>query len=684
MKRAALLGLFLSVLLSRMFLINPVTDLYGDFGDKYEFFSFQQIIAEKLRSFEYPFVHSDVMRYPVGFEFGHGYDGAFAAVTGALFSFIIPPILSYNITILLILTINFLCVYILFRYISTNRSSLIVFIASAIFAFSPYVFARINAGHMNLALIGGFPLVVYGVLKAWKKIQEGTDRVAIGDFLVIGLGIFLLAAGSLQYLIIAAELFILGALLVAIVFFRDLRTYFMMFIRTLLPVFNNRRFVISIVAAAILTVAALLTVYGGYAVGMARGTFVYGFDYQEFVDCCIPQPSDLFIPNIYLGKMWGYLNKSLYSVERVVTMGVVEWLLAGWLVAKEQNRRLRILMILCVVAYAVLTLNWINMPYWPEGGRSIVVVTLAFLAIGLMRNYSWNRYAGGIVVTLLVLERVLMTMHATPPLPTELGDLVASQPGKAVLNIPISKYLPSRSVLPYVYQKNIVDGYFHDTAENEQATSFIKREFIDRYICDEEKAEPDELSYGRTDLEKSLQLWRSLDIRTIVVHKDPRYEKFLYESCRNVRYWWYNLSPEKIIVSEDTGGDTAQTLELAQYPNLKADVFFARGGVFQLNGAYITPSDPSDTAVELPDHTVLRYVWEPEGKGVRTPPDGNPVVLYVSPGDMITFSSDKPIDVSAYLTVFYRFTPDNPTSVLRTPPIQKRFSTNTIDVYTVE
>ena len=163
MKNLVLIFL-LALLFSNVFFINVNSNLIGDGYDNYEFFGFMNLAKENILSFKHPFSQTNTLRYPDGFDFSYGYDGAFAVLTGAFLSMFLGAIIGYNLTIVIILFLN---IYLSFYYfkkfgqLKNHKGGLELksLLAAIIFGVSPYVFARIN-GHLNLALVAVIPLII--------------------------------------------------------------------------------------------------------------------------------------------------------------------------------------------------------------------------------------------------------------------------------------------------------------------------------------------------------------------------------------------------------------------------------------------------------------------------------------------------------------------------------------------
>ncbi|OGG02478.1 hypothetical protein A2W14_01595 [Candidatus Gottesmanbacteria bacterium RBG_16_37_8] len=668
------LGLFLAVLFSRIYSIDPLNELIGDFGDKYEFFNYMYLVKENIQEGKYALASTNTLRYPVGFELGHGFDGVFSTFTGALLGFIIPLPLAYNLTLILILFLNFYFAYILFLRLTSSK--IFGIFAGIFYGFSPYTIARIN-GHTNLAFIAGYPFLTLSILNIIEKTKRKI-KFSLSDFLSFFAGILLVAFGSLQYLIITFYILLFFCLVLFLIYPSDFINFIIEAVKKLRYSFIGRLPVFIFSTSLFLVIA--LYFFAGYARGIITGSFIYPFNYSKYINCCLPQISDLFIPNQFSGSFWSLFNMSPSSIERVITLGVVEWVLVVLFFYVEKNKLKKIIWLLFFAIYLVASLGIIPLPYWPEGGRSVVILSLITLIL-FAENIFFRHKSFLVVLTiLLIIERLFLSVYKTVPLPFELGNIVTKQDGVAVLNIPLSGSVAYRSVLPYLFNKSIIDGYFHDTAENAATYDFFSQSLIERYFCNYEKLNPDELNFKEVDYQNTVSLLKQNDIKSIVIHKNLKYEKFYYDDCLNVRYWWYNLSPETLILDKDTKGAAKSTLQLYQYPLLKVKLYFKKGGVFHFDGLYITNNFFDDTKINLFGKYIYNPKWLTEGDGIKSE-FLNKIESKVKAGDEIIIFSDKKFyeNETIYLTLFYSFTPDSTLEIA--PPIEKIYSSNDYEIF---
>lgn len=666
-----IIGLILAFIFSRIYSINPYKELLGDHGDKYEFFNFMYLVGENLRSGKYALEKTDILRYPNGFELSHGYDGVLSTFSGALLSFILPLPLAYNLVIILILFLNF---YITYSFFSTiSESGLFGLFAGIFYGFSPYVIARINS-HPNLAFIGGFPFLA----KAFYDFFRNKGKAGFIAYFNIIFGILLIAFGSLQYLIIVFWFFLFLLTGYLLLYPKDSLAVIIYYLQMAKVKVRNKPEVFYFVL--LLNAIIALYFFGGFAKGIIFGSFVYPFNYGRYVQCCLPQLSDILIPNQYINLLYSKLNFSSASIEKVISPGLVGWIIFIIFYFKEKINRRKIFILLSLAVYLIATLGMIPLPYWPEGGRSIVIFSILILVfMSVIPFFKLKKFIYPLIL-LMLLERLTFTVHRTFALPFMESKVAAQLPEKAILNIPLSATNAFRSVLPYMTHKKIVDGYFHDTAENKSTLSFFEQEYTQRYICDSEKVHKDKLLYVDKNFNDTLALLRNFDIRSIIIHKNRQYEKFYYDECSNVRYWWYNLNPEVIVLKTDTHGVVSSSIKLIKYPSLKTGFYFHKDGEFILDGIHIAPGIFTDANIKV-NNSLYGLKWNSVNEGINTVFEA-PMVLQVNAGEELILSSDMKFDDTIYINFYYSFEADENSHEVK-KPIERVYLSSDYEIFRV-
>ena len=227
MLKKILLSFVLALLFSNVLFIDTSNVLIGDGGDNFEFLGFMHLAKENMLDGRSPFSHTDVLRYPHGFEYDHGADGFLTIVIGAVFNLFLGPVISYNITVVILLFLNILSCLVFFEKIADlneikNNKQVKIILASVVFGFSPYIFARINS-HLNLSTILGIPVLMYSMVLMNNNIVQRSQNIKREDFLLVVISVILVGLGSLQYLIL---LFLVSPFLLAyIVINNNLKSY---------------------------------------------------------------------------------------------------------------------------------------------------------------------------------------------------------------------------------------------------------------------------------------------------------------------------------------------------------------------------------------------------------------------------------------------------------------------------
>src|SRR4029078_10702006 len=98
-------------------------------------------------------------------------------------------------------------------------------------------------------------------------------------------------------------------------------------------------------------------------------------------------------------------------------------------------------------------------------------------------------------------------------------------------------------VLSVLYDKPIVNGYFHWSADGATEKSFLtESQLLDRYMCNADNRLLASDLENQADTLLLLEL-KQFGIQTIVVHKD---DKYYHTVCMSVRERLSNLLPETI------------------------------------------------------------------------------------------------------------------------------------------
>lgn len=664
MRRIALI-LLLALIFSGILSFDIKSKVLGDGGDNFEFFGFQYITGQNLAHLKHPFARSDILRYPEGFEYSFGQDGAFAVLTGALLGLVTGQTAAYNLSVFAIVFVNLWVSLFFFEKLARDKNSLMPFISAIIFALSPYVLARINS-HLNLAFVAGFPLAGIGLLNILEEHKKG-ERLSSRSLVLAGAGILVIAAGSLQYLILLLE----NIIALGFILYFTGRTHLESLLKTIISILK-RNF------KKILTIGAIFGLifmffFGGYVWGLITNKLVFVDKAEELALCCQPGLIDTIIPNSYVGGAWTLLNGSSASIEKVVTIGIVGIALLLYFIAANRRSWENRFAGWWVVIYLAVTLQFLPLPGIPEAGREIVILSFVLSALFAARLKLSPKITGLILIVLLA-ERLTFTPRVTDVFPTNLSKFIKSLPGKSVINVPLSEDKPLYSALPYFYGKKIADGYFHYTADTPESKTFLTDRRITPLICSGEKGAV--RVPADADAASTLELLKSHDIRTLVLFKKS---EFLFDECANVREFFYNLAPPALTLKEESTDVAVWHEELDDRRSLRTEIFFARGGELKLFGLLLSPERLSDLVIKLPDGIEIKPNFISVKDGVNT--DLAEVkILKVAPGSRIVFYSDQDIRQPMYFTLWYNFKPDKSGSTAK-PAVERVYKNEGIEVY---
>ncbi|MFA5828634.1 MAG: hypothetical protein WC841_04750 [Candidatus Shapirobacteria bacterium] len=631
-----------SLLLTKFFQLSPTTRVIGDGYDSYEYLTFQNLVKENLLASKYPLSRTDTLRYPSGFDLSYGYDGAFSTFTGALISFFIPQPLAYNLTLIIILTLNLWCSFLFFVKLSPNLPS--AFISSLIFGGSPYVLARLGS-HANLAFVAGFPLLAQSILSFIKKINH-PKSFRLTDFLYPMLSVLIIAFGSLQYLLI---LLYSSIVIIPLIFLIFPQQSFVIFKQSITVISKNilRFFFSTLIFSLIFTFF-----YQGYIRAILTGQLVHDpakiTQYRQYAQ---PGITDIILINSYQNSIWSKFNSSPPSIEKVISLGLIGWILLLISILKKPFIRFRLVILFYFLYFALSALGFFALPFFPEGGRQIII--FSFLAATLLAlTPSFSKPLSLFILFLLIIERSTLSPISTPILSLAAREQINRLPGFAILNLPTSKYTAYYSHIPAVTNKKIVDGYFHYMADNPSANTFLSQDFLRRFICQSEKPLPEDYQITPSDSQVTLDLLKSNGIRTIMLHKNS---KFLFDECTGVRQWWYTLYPKTEIISTQNQNLQVKNFEFNSYPKMSLRFFAQDPGVLTIHGLLIYPNILNDTYLLDSGLSSFYPTWENDPGGIKTTSD----FLHhqsLSAGESFYIRSDTLLNQTAYLTVWYTFT----------------------------
>lgn len=673
MIKKILLSFSLAILFSNIFFIDAGSVLIGDGGDNYEFFGFMHLARENLLSKKLPFSHTNTLRYPNGFDFSYGFDGVAPVFLGAILGMVFRPILAYNLSVVLILFLNIFCSILFFEKLGNlygvSREEEIRFVlAGLIFGAAPYVFARINS-HLNLAFVAGMPAMTYYSVLLHKNIVQGIEIKPFKILVGLVFSLIFVGLGSLQYLIL---IFLILPIPAFIIFKRHLQKY-RLFIKENLQ---------GVLISFILFLTIFLFFWGGYVKAVMTSNINIVDRAGKFTQ---PHPADVFLPNQYLGEVWGILNPSEKSIEKVITVGLLELIILGVILCKARSIQERLFGFGVFFVYLLLSFGIINLPFYHEGGRSVVLISLIIaFAVSVRKDILVKKPIVGLFLTFILVERLFFNIQTARPVAAEvLENQISKLSGKAVLNVPLSKYNPYRTALPVFYKKNIIDGFFHYTADTAQTQETMNKDYFMRLTCSSEREDALMYEFEPQARQDALKTFEKNDIGAIAVFKNEKAGNFLSRDCENVRNWWYYLNPETLTLIKDTGGINKQTMQLRSYnPNNIVRIYFEKAGRLVIDGMYASPEELSALTITIPDGNQTHPDWKPtsEGYGAKLSP---PFEYEGKAGDSIYIQNNKKSAQSRYLSIYYLFEPDNRQPQRDPMPLELLYSDYDVEIYKV-
>lgn len=590
--------LFITIVITYPSIFNLNEKLIGDGGDNYHQFVFQYIASQKIKMFQFPFSHTDILRYPVGFDFGAGSESVLIILTGAILSIFSNSVLAYNLTILIFFTLNGFLSFILFRYISKNY--FLGLIGGLIYGYSSYVIAR-SAGHPNLFFVGGFPLLIYSILKC-------KNNFTIKNVFYILTSLLLIYLGSYAYAIL-------------------LFSAFFVFIPILLLFYRNETFLFTLntfkkISKIILVSIPILIIIITFGYSHFRAYFTGNYfkpDRTKIITLLEYSPSiqDYFLPNKYLPLHITEISKnvgnSLKSIEKVVFIGWPEIFFFFLFLIFYKHKKEKYFIFSAVFVFFILTLGLMSpetkthLPYYylhkvfpfsfvDEPARFFVIFYL-FITIGIilfLKQISNNDKRSNLLLIVLIsvifIEKLPSNYWMSPIFNnSSYAKRVRATDGTAVLDIPVSYENTVYDFLPYLYNKKIVSAPFHWFADTEAPKVFIKNNGLTRFICGGNQVLP---NINQVENKKLIQTLSENDIKTIVVHKnDPNdHAKYYFPECADARMQASALLPQQFM-PDPTEKQKILSLFFPAVPDIGDTITIPYDGIFYMDGFHAFPYD---------------------------------------------------------------------------------------------
>lgn len=657
----------LAILFTFPSILHLNSKIVGDGGDNYLYFGYQNIFTSQVKSGQIPFSVSSLLRFPFGFPFYRAYDTFVGVVFGGVLALFINPIVAYNFSVLLLLSMNAFFSYLLFKHIS--KKELLGIIGGIIYGFSFYSLGRSN-GHIGLMFTAGFPLLFYSLLRIYDSISKKNIIYLSGSILLI-------AVASFQYLLFLFVSLLIGCPLLLLFMPSECKKLFFNLIKTL----KEAWFLV------IPFIIFFFVVTGPIILSYLTGSFVHTDRSSAFKEYS-PSLSEYMLPNKYLGILTNTLtdkvNTNPASIERISYIGIIEVVLFGaYLILYKKNDLIKKMILFIFIITFFLSLGFYNsdfnifLPYWylfehfpfssiPETARFNVLYLIPLTTgIVLLMSSIKNRFIVFIILIILVFERMSFNTRLSPlPFDKEYIRKVKSIGNVGVLDIPISYENTYLNTLPSYYRRPIVGGTFHWSADDISTRKFTQNTIAKNLICS------NEIKYS-SDSGEFISYLKNNNIDTIVVHKNDLedHAKFYFPECANARIQTSLLLPQLFTpnVTKDT---QIMSLFFPTIPGVGDTVSFPSDGNFSIEGFHIYPNDL------LPLHTYLNgkeisipQNWIDRNGGNMTQ-DVN-LKMKVKQGSKLTFKFDKKNNADySFIKMWYRFESTG-TSSAALDPIKK-------------
>jgi hypothetical protein len=545
---------FLIIFLFPEFSYLRNNQIIGDSGDNYEYFTFMYLAKSNIVKGIHPFSNSHFLRYPDGFEFGYGFDGFFSVILGGILGLFLNNTTAYNVVVFTILFINIIVSFKYFKNFNSTffrapYTNVTSYIASIIFAVSPYIISRLN-GHLNLAFVAGFvPFFYYSLLVFYNALKN--DKPIYKELLGVGLSLVVILMGSLQYLILLFWLFFWN--LPLIILFQKNNI-----VRLLRRVFSKYSFF-----SLLFIILIIIGVFPGYIKGIVTNNINYTSKRN-----IILQPTDIIIPNNYLINSSTSCNANIENVSYigyielafvfVFILGLISrrvYYLGKHISTIKLSTQFYMMLIWTFSLYQLVSAGYIKLPLYPEGGRAAVIGSLfsavAFIIIIQKLNQHTRLYLPYLYIFIILglfWERSRYNIYITTIPAYYQLKTISDTKTNAVLTIPLSFDQGYNSAISTIANKPVLDGYFHYPADTNKARSFIySNPLVDLYCgfgTPKYTYNPSlNEDYYKTRANSIISIIKENQIDTAVVLKNNMLFSLQNRRCLSANTTWQYLQP---------------------------------------------------------------------------------------------------------------------------------------------
>lgn len=644
--------IFLAFLFTYPAVFHLSDKLIGDGVDNYQFLGFQYVGLQNVRNWTWPFIWTDIWRYPIGFDFSRGFDGVLGVFIGIFLNLLTNnAIVAYNLHIFIIFSLNFVASFFLFKYIS--KSTFLGLIGGIIYGFSFFTIVR-SAGHPNIMLTAGFPLLVLSILRL-------KHSHSLNSFLLIGISIIFIMFSSLQYLALVF-IFIVVFTVISFFFLYEETRYYFILIKDSLP---------KVIISLSLVTIVFLIFFNTHLISLITKTFIFA---QKTI--YNPTLINYFLPNqSFRLQISKFVSTQELNIESAVFIGFIEPILFIAFFLSPVRRKVKLLLFSTFIIFFLFSLGTyskefnIYLPYGtlvnflpfsaiPETGRFYVlfylIMTIAIVLalkelVSINKNVSFALFS--IIMCLVILERLPANYYLSETQYHPALDIVKNLKTKAVLDIPL---LDSRhDILPIYHGKKIVSGYIHWSADNKLVQSFILNPTLNRFVCDEKRYKEKVINNEMS------QLLKENEINAIIIHKDYR---IYWEDCKNVLYQYTKLFPHLSIIKESTNNKFIHYRWIGDH--LSYQLFFSKNGYFELKNIHFIDFNKNTILKLKLNNKNLNIDQKKEifsfeyGRWTKRIVPSPSLLIKINAGDLLTIEGDKEIENQGFISIWYSFKED--------------------------
>ncbi len=690
-----LFAILLTIILTFPAILHMNTQFIGDGADNYQFAGFQFLVADNLSQGKWPLADNNRWYYPNGFALSRGFDSVLFSVGGGLLLLLTKqPVFTYNLSIFLSLIFNFMAAYLLLRQLKIK--SPFNLIGSTIFGLSFYALSR-GAGHANLILVGGFPLLVTAIL----RLKESGSKQ---NFAFLALAVIVLGLSSAQYLALALIVGLLLLPTLIIFYFKESKQFFQ-------NLFKEPQ-------KLLLTILGVIIILGPFLWPLFSAYLKQDYQARDPQADYSPMAVDLVIANPFTGFLSSKLAQATQTkhIEHVIYLGLVEMLLLVFylpgLFFKHKRLRFATTALLLSLVFALGTKNpetGIFLPYHylrdffpfsvvPEAGRFIIIsylllaTTIAFiLQLKFFPLNEERKLILATIVFLLIAERFNFAGYFQVKAPSlAMTQAVQATPAQAVLDLPILSNQQA-NILPAFYDKSSVFNQGHWLSHTKKTREFVAQSGLHQFICQSQLYFKDQSELSeKKSFQAMLDDLVAINATTLVLHRDHKLD---WPECASVLEIVSREFPRLMTAIPSVGENSEAHLRWSSTP-LQSGLFFPTKGKVKIFGLEYAPAESAKLEITLDgqafDLSKYREKVFPrpiEGFTLNLDAlDKNSGSFEVQAGSILSVKSPLVPVEQGFLTIWYHYQIDprsNERATLKQGRLERIYFDETSEVYTI-